>query len=172
MRSRITDFLIVSISHQNEFDHSFDHLRLRTTWKQCPQEHPKASFSDSKAPKSLVNQGKNRLRFLWDFDAAGSSPVTPTKRPPLSFCSTECVSIEGIGLFNRRRKRIPAGILSVSRARRAKHEQSSSPVTRTIFAVLTAKSKPQGPPCGFCITRNPIFKMRYSSYGRKEILDR
>ena len=60
-------------------DHSFDHLRIRTTWKQCLQEHSKALFSDTKAPKSLVNQGKNRLRFLWEHDAAGSSPVTPTK---------------------------------------------------------------------------------------------
>ena len=60
-------------------DHSFDHLRLWTTWKQCDGEHPKASFSDTKAPKSLVNQGKNRLRFLWDVDAAGPNPVTPTK---------------------------------------------------------------------------------------------
>ena len=60
-------------------DHSFDHLQLRTTWKQCLQEHPKASFLDSKAPKSLVNQGKNRCRFVWDVDAAGSNPVTPTK---------------------------------------------------------------------------------------------
>ena len=60
-------------------DHSFDHLRLWTTWKQCDGEHPKASFSDTKAPKSLVNQGKNRCRFVWELDAAGSSPVTSTK---------------------------------------------------------------------------------------------
>ena len=78
LRSRIFDFLIASISHRNGLDHSFDHLRLWTTWKQCLQEHPKASFSDTKAPKSLVNHGKNRLRFLWDVDAAGSNPVTPT----------------------------------------------------------------------------------------------
>ena len=48
-------------------------------WKQCLREHRKAPFSDSKAPKSLVNQGKNRLRFLWDHQAAGLSPVAPTK---------------------------------------------------------------------------------------------
>ena len=68
-------------------DHIFDHLQLRTTWKQCLQEHPKAPFSDTKAPKSLVNQGENRLRFLWDVDAAGSNPVTPTKIADLTaFC--------------------------------------------------------------------------------------
>ena len=59
-------------------DHSFDHLQLRTTWKQCEREHPKASFLDSKAPKSPRNQAKNRCRFVWEHDAAGSSPVTPT----------------------------------------------------------------------------------------------
>ena len=78
MRSRIFDFLIASSSHQNGLDHSFDHLRLRTTWKQCEREHPKASFSDTKAPKSPLNQGKNRCRFVWEQDVAGSNPVIPT----------------------------------------------------------------------------------------------
>ena len=55
LQSRIFDFLIASISHRDGLDHSFDHLRLWTTWKQCPQEHSKALFSDTKAPKSLVN---------------------------------------------------------------------------------------------------------------------
>ena len=79
MRSRILDFLIASIFHRNGLDHIFDHLRLWTTWKQCLQEHPKASFSDTKAPKSLVNQAKNRYIFLWEHDVAGSNPVIPTK---------------------------------------------------------------------------------------------
>ena len=61
-------------------DHIFDHLQLRTTWKQCLQEHPKASFSDTKAPKSPRNQGKNRCRFVWEQDVAGSNPVIPTKK--------------------------------------------------------------------------------------------
>ena len=60
-------------------DHSFDHLASRTTWKQCEREHPKASFSDLKVLKSLVNQGKNRCRFVWAVNAAGSNPVTPAK---------------------------------------------------------------------------------------------
>ena len=59
-------------------DHSFDHLRLWTTWKQCEREYPKASFLDSKSPKSLVNQGKNRYRFVWELVQAGSTPVIPT----------------------------------------------------------------------------------------------
>ena len=79
MRSRISDFLTASSYQRNELDHSFDHLQLRTTWKQCEREHPKASFLDSKAPKSPRNQAKNRCRFVWERDFAGSIPVTPTK---------------------------------------------------------------------------------------------
>ena len=78
LRSWIFDFLMASSSHRNGLDHSFDHLQSWTTWKQCEREHLKASFLDSKAPKSLVNQEKNRCRFVWDVDAAGSNPVTPT----------------------------------------------------------------------------------------------
>ena len=54
MRGRILDFLIASISHRNGLDHIFDHLQLRTTWKQCFYEHTKASNSGTKAPKSLI----------------------------------------------------------------------------------------------------------------------
>ena len=78
-------------------DHSFDHLRIRTTWKQCLQEHSKALFSDTKAPKSLVNQGKNRCRFVWDVDAAGSNPVTPTKICAL--CTKKSVLFARLGLI-------------------------------------------------------------------------
>ena len=79
LRSWIFDFLMASSSHRNGLDHSFDHLQSWTTWKQCEREHLKASFLDSKAPKSLVNQEKNRCRFVWDHQAAGLSPVAPTK---------------------------------------------------------------------------------------------
>ena len=80
MKSWIFDFSITTISQRNELDHTFDHLRLRTVWKQCLQEHPKAPISDSKAPKSLVNQAKNRLFIVWEHDVAGSNPVIPTKK--------------------------------------------------------------------------------------------
>ena len=96
MRSWIFDFSITTFSQRNELDHTFDHLRLRTTWKQCLQEHPKAPFSDSKAPKSLVNQAKNQLFSVWEHDVAGSNPVIPTKKAlslvsqSLFFCLLRC----------------------------------------------------------------------------------
>ena len=82
MRSWIFDFSIATISQRNELDHTFDHLRLRTVWKQCLQEHPKAPILDSKVPKSLVNQAKNRLFSVWEHDVAGSNSVIPTKNQP------------------------------------------------------------------------------------------
>jgi len=65
-------------------DHTFDHLRTWTVWKQCSQEPTRASFSDSKVPKSLVNQGKNYYFWLWEQDVAGSNPVIPTKASGIS----------------------------------------------------------------------------------------
>ena len=60
-------------------DHNLDHLRLRTTWEIWTLWHEKARFSDKKAPKSTQKEAKNRYFFVWDVDAAGSNPVTPTK---------------------------------------------------------------------------------------------
>ena len=37
-------------------------------------------FLDSKAPKSRENHAKNRYRFVWEQDVAGSNPVIPTKK--------------------------------------------------------------------------------------------
>ena len=72
LRSRIFDFLIAPIFHRNGLDHSFDHLPIRTTWKQCDEEHRKAPFSDTKAPKSPRNQEKNYHLTLRDVEVAGS----------------------------------------------------------------------------------------------------
>ena len=48
------------------FDHIFDHLQTRTTWKQCSQEHPKAPFLDTKAPKITRNYTKNLCSCVRD----------------------------------------------------------------------------------------------------------
>ena len=61
-------------------DHSFDHLQVRTTWEIWTLRHEKARFSDEKARKSTQNEAKNRCFCVWDVDAAGSNPVTPTKK--------------------------------------------------------------------------------------------
>ena len=62
-------------------DHSLDHFQVRTTWELWTLRHKKARFSDKKAPKTTQNEAKDRYCFLWDVDAAGSSPVTSTKNP-------------------------------------------------------------------------------------------
>jgi len=95
MRSRIFDFLIASISHRNGLDYIFDHLRLWTTWKQCRQEHQKASYLDSKAPKSLVNQAKNRYRFVRDHEARSR---TSALRPPMTKLNTRDCDV-GLVIF-------------------------------------------------------------------------
>ena len=59
-------------------DHSFDHLQVWTTWELWTLRHEKARFSDKKAPKSTQNEAKDCYCFLWELDAAGSSPVTST----------------------------------------------------------------------------------------------
>lgn len=59
-------------------DHRFDHLQLRTMWKIWLRQYKKARISDEKAVKTRENQRKNRLGAVWDVDAAGSNPVTPT----------------------------------------------------------------------------------------------
>ena len=63
-------------------DHNLDHLQVWTTWKLWVLQHVKARFSDEKARKSTQNEAKNRCFCVWDVDAAGSNPVTPTKNQP------------------------------------------------------------------------------------------
>ena len=59
--------------------HIFDHLRLRTMWNQCLKEHPKAVISDTKVSKITQKPLFYKAFTVWDVDAAGSNPVTPTK---------------------------------------------------------------------------------------------
>ena len=59
-------------------DHTFDHLRFRTTWKQCSQESCKASISDPKALKSVQKPLFYKDLRLWDVDAASSNPIALT----------------------------------------------------------------------------------------------
>ena len=60
-------------------DHNLDHLQVWTTWELWTLRHKKARVSDEKARKSTQNEAKNRCFCVWDVDAAGSNPVTPTK---------------------------------------------------------------------------------------------
>ena len=60
-------------------DHTFDHLRLRTTRITCREGHTKAVNPDAKAPKSPPNHVKNQDFSVWELAQAGSTPVIPTK---------------------------------------------------------------------------------------------
>ena len=79
-------------------DHSFDHLQVWTTWEEWTLWHEKARFSDEKTPKSTQNEAKDCYCFLWELDAAGSSPVTSTKNqrrgfaPPLVFARIDSLT--------------------------------------------------------------------------------
>ena len=59
-------------------DHNLDHLQVWTTWELWTLRYKKARVSDEKARKSTQNEAKNRCFCVWDVDAAGSNPVTPT----------------------------------------------------------------------------------------------
>ena len=47
-------------------DHTFDHLRLRTTRILCREEHTKAVNPGAKAPKSPQNHAKNQDFSVWE----------------------------------------------------------------------------------------------------------
>ena len=70
-------------SQNTAFDHIFDHLQTRTTWKQCSQEHPKAPFLDTKAPKITRNYTKNLCICVRDtaFIRPNIFPSKSSKKP-------------------------------------------------------------------------------------------
>ena len=84
---------------QKWFDHNFDHLQVWTTWKLWVLQHVKARVSDEKARKSTQKEAKNRCFCVWDVDAAGSNPVTPTKIADLTAFSGQI----GANLIRHRR---------------------------------------------------------------------
>ena len=60
------------------FDHSVDHIREWTRWKQCSQEVTKAWFSERKGVKMRGNDGKNCLELVRDHEARSSNLRTST----------------------------------------------------------------------------------------------
>ena len=67
-------------------DHTFDHLRLRTTRILCREEHSKAVNPDAKSPKSPPNHVKNQVFCVWEQVQAGSTPVSrPHTNNPNTF---------------------------------------------------------------------------------------
>lgn len=59
-------------------DHITDHLPFRSTRKQWTGERRRARFSERKGAEKAIFSGKCLHRFVWEQDAAGSSPVTST----------------------------------------------------------------------------------------------
>ena len=75
-------------------DHNLDHLQVWTTWELWTLRYKKARVSDEKARKSTQNEAKNRCFCVWDVDAAGSNPVTPTRKSLWSSTPHRDFSIE------------------------------------------------------------------------------
>ena len=72
-------FLRVNFFRELVLDHTFDHLRIWTMWKQCEQEHIIAPFSDTKALEILKKETKNCSTRIRDQKVVSSSPVASTK---------------------------------------------------------------------------------------------
>ena len=75
----------IKIEHRVEFlwliygfDHSVDHIRECTRWKQCSQEVWKGWFSERKGVKMRGNDGKICLFGIRDHEARSSNLRTST----------------------------------------------------------------------------------------------
>ena len=62
-------------------DHITDHLPFRSTRRVCSGERQRACFSERKGLKKAYRSGKYPDLSLWDHQASGSNPVTPTTSP-------------------------------------------------------------------------------------------
>ena len=58
-----------------------DHLPFRSTRRVCSGERQRACFSERKGLKKAYRSGKYPDLSLWDHQASGSNPVTPTTSP-------------------------------------------------------------------------------------------
>ena len=62
------------------FDHTFDHLRLRTVRTRCDGMYEKGFCSDTKAPKNTKKPWFYKHFCIRDQEVARSNRVTPTKK--------------------------------------------------------------------------------------------
>ncbi len=62
------------------FDHINDHRRIWSMWRQWARKVGRACFSEQKRLKSAINKQKNPNFAVGVVEAAGSSPVTQTKK--------------------------------------------------------------------------------------------
>ena len=68
-------------SAESAVDHITDHLPFRSIRKQWTEEWRRAQFSERKGAEKAIFSGNCLHRSVWDVDAAGSNPVTPTNDP-------------------------------------------------------------------------------------------
>ena len=62
-------------------DHITDHLPFRSIRKQWTEERRRVRFSERKGAEKVIFSGNCPYRSVWDHQAAGSIPVTRTKKP-------------------------------------------------------------------------------------------
>ena len=98
-------------SAKNPADHITDHLPFRSTRKQWTGERRRAQFSERKGAEKAIFGGKCHHKCVWEQDAAGSSPVTPTKNQPKMrfFAPLSADFMLIIGFYPPLRKKSPDG---------------------------------------------------------------
>ena len=101
-------------------DHITDHLPFRSTRKQWTGERRRARFSERKGAEKAIFSGNCRHRSVWEQDAAGSNPVTPTikerrpSRAPLFYLRRDGrFEAAEKRSFSKRRRRGRSRILSL-----------------------------------------------------------
>ena len=72
-----------------KFDHIFDHRQTRSTRKQRNTERRRAYKTEQKAPKIEARSGNYAPSVVGVVEAAGSSPVTQTRKSPMTACLSD-----------------------------------------------------------------------------------